>query len=156
MIPDIAPNRCQIVWQRIESLVALIPQYGNDPRLRASIQRLGERLLARAAFSTTAGDFAEAARLLDAADSLGVLAPEIVIAREALATAMQSDEGVVDAAGKTWTMIGPEQVHPANGQTMQKKSVIRLEDADHHSLEMSFIGRDGEHKVMEIRYVREV
>jgi len=70
-------------------------------------------------------------------------------------TAMQTEQGDVDASGTTWTMIGPEQVHPASGEMMRKKSIIRLRDRDHHAMEMSFITADGEQKVMEIHYTRQ-
>ena len=69
-------------------------------------------------------------------------------------TCMQTDQGEIDAAGETWTMIGPEQIHPATGQPMQKKSVIHLQDDDHHSMEMYFKTPEGEMKVMEISYTR--
>jgi len=94
-----------------DTLTALLPQYGSDPRLQASVQRLGERLLSRAAFSTTAGDFTEAGRLLDVASSLGVLAPEIATARASLQVATEdavntdepfnANSAIDDAASET-------------------------------------------------------
>ena len=67
-------------------------------------------------------------------------------------TMMQLETGDVDEAGKEWTMRS-EMVHPEGG-TMSKRTVIALEDVDHHSME-SFFTREGqEFKAMEIRYSR--
>lgn len=65
-------------------LLDLYAQRGDDPRLLASMERLGERLLARAAFATAAARFAEASDLLEAVEALGVLTPELVAARLSL------------------------------------------------------------------------
>ena len=45
-------------------------------------------------------------------------------------TMMQLEKGDVDASGKIWTMVSSFQ-HPSSGQTMSKRSVIRLIDQDH-------------------------
>lgn len=69
-------------------------------------------------------------------------------------TVMQNETGDVDASGKVWTMTG-EMTCPSTGQPMTKKSVITLEDDDHHTMEMYFPGPDGgEFKTMEIKYSR--
>jgi hypothetical protein len=66
---------------------------------------------------------------------------------------MQVDTGNVDDAGKVWTMEGSLPC-PQTGQTMTKRSIITLEDNDHHKMEMFFV-RDGqETKGMEIDYER--
>jgi hypothetical protein len=67
-------------------------------------------------------------------------------------TMMQNQAGTVDEAGKTWTMIG-EMVDPS-GESVRKRSVITLEDDDHHRMEMYFVKGDQEFKGMEIRYTR--
>lgn len=67
-------------------------------------------------------------------------------------TIMQTDRGDVDESGKRWEMIG-EMVGP-DGNTFVKRSVITLEDDDHHSIEMFFKHGDRESKAMEIRYKR--
>ncbi len=69
-------------------------------------------------------------------------------------TAMQTETGDVDTAGKVWTMVG-EMIDPQSGRPMKKRSVIALKDNDHHSMEMFFTTPDGtEAKGMEIQYVR--
>ena len=69
-------------------------------------------------------------------------------------TIMQHETGKLDASGKVWTMIG-EMTDPQSGRPMQKRSVITLEDNDHHRMEMFFPGPDGnELKCMAIRYTR--
>jgi Protein of unknown function (DUF1579) len=67
---------------------------------------------------------------------------------------MQMETGDVDNAGKVWTMLS-EMVNPQTGDPMTKKSVISLIDDDHHSMQMYFVGPDGnEFKGMEIQYTR--
>ncbi|MCA9300870.1 MAG: DUF1579 family protein [Phycisphaerales bacterium] len=61
-------------------------------------------------------------------------------------TMIQTDTGTRD--GDTWTMLGEVP-------SMQKKSVIRLVDPDHHVMEMYFVDPEGnEFKGMEIAYAR--
>ena len=67
-------------------------------------------------------------------------------------TIMQVDAGDVDDSGKRWEMQG-EMVGPT-GDPFVKRSVITLDDEDHHSIEMFFIHGDKESKAMEIRYTR--
>ncbi|MCZ6697550.1 MAG: DUF1579 domain-containing protein [Planctomycetota bacterium] len=69
-------------------------------------------------------------------------------------TFMQHETGDLDASGKAWTMVG-ECTNPQTGQPMQKRSVITLQDNDHHSMAMYFPGPDGQEvKGMEINYTR--
>ena len=73
---------------------------------------------------------------------------------DSASTAMQNEVGDVDESGKVWTMIG-EMTNPQTGQPMQKRSVITLQDNDHHKMELFFSGPDGgESKGMEINYTR--
>jgi len=67
-------------------LLELYGQHGDDARLRASMERLRERLLTRAAFAAAAGRVADASELLDAVAALGMLAPEVEAARISLET----------------------------------------------------------------------
>ena len=62
-------------------LLALQQSYGDEPRVRAAIERLVERLLNRAAFATAAEQFPVAAELLDAAAEFGVLESDVAAAR---------------------------------------------------------------------------
>jgi len=67
---------------------------------------------------------------------------------------MQTESGDLDGTGKVWTMTG-QIPNPQVGGMMTKKSVITLEDDDHHTLTMFFVAPDGnEFKGMEIRYER--
>lgn len=69
-------------------------------------------------------------------------------------TTMQNETGQVDASGKVWEMRG-EMLCPQSKQMFQKRSLIKLQDKDHHSMEMFFTGPDGnEMKTMEINYER--
>ncbi len=69
-------------------------------------------------------------------------------------TFMQSEKGSVDETGKVWTMIG-EMTNPGTGKPMRKRTVITLQDDNHHTMETYFTGPDGsEAKSMEIKYVR--
>jgi len=68
-------------------LLGLNQTRGDDARLLASMERLGERILTRAAFAAAAARFAEATELLDAVDELSVLIPEVEAARMSLGAA---------------------------------------------------------------------
>jgi len=68
-------------------------------------------------------------------------------------TVMQFEAGDVDEAGQVWTMVG-ELPDPRTGGTMTRRTVITVEDGDHHTMEMFFAGDEGENKGMEIRYSR--
>ena len=68
-------------------------------------------------------------------------------------TEMQTEVGEVDTAGRVWTMVG--EITDPKGNTLKKRSVITLEDNDHHKMEMFFSAPDAkEFKAMEIRYER--
>lgn len=72
---------------------------------------------------------------------------------DTVSTQMQSEVGDVDDTGMVWMMVG-EMTDP-KGNAMKKRSVITLEDNDHHKIEMFFSGPDGkESRAMEIRYER--
>ena len=67
---------------------------------------------------------------------------------------MQIERGTVDADGRAWTMFG-EMTNPQTGGKMQKRSVIRLIDENHNSMEAFFsVNGAPEFKSMEIQYVR--
>jgi len=68
-------------------------------------------------------------------------------------TFMMTEQGQVDDSGKVWTMIG-SNTNPETGEPMKKRSVITLNDNDHHMMEMYFETPEGESKSMEIRYER--
>ena len=55
--------------------------------------------------------------------------------------------------GNEWTMRG-ETIFPAFPGPCKKRTVIKVVDADHHTMEMYFDTPDGEMKTMEIRYER--
>ena len=74
------------------ALVALYRVHGDDQRLLDSMERLGERLLTRAAFAAAAGQFTEATELLDAVDTLGILSPEVESARQSMRVAIDIAE----------------------------------------------------------------
>lgn len=68
-------------------------------------------------------------------------------------TMMQVEQGSVDAAGRVWTMKG-EMADPSTGGTMKKRTVITLQDDDHHKMEAYFDQGGNEFKTMEIEYER--
>ena len=70
-------------------LLTLLQDYGAEPRVMASIERLVERLLNRAAFATAAEQFPIAAGLLDAAAEFGVLESDVMAARTWLQQAIE-------------------------------------------------------------------
>ena len=66
---------------------------------------------------------------------------------------MHLERGDLDGDGKSWTMAA-EVPDPGGAGTMIKRSVITLEDEDHHRME-SYHVKDGQpSKTMEITYVR--
>jgi TonB family protein len=67
-----------------ETLAELRDEYGGDSRVLAANLRLAERLLARAAFATSAGNISEAEVFVNAADTLGVLVAEVALARASI------------------------------------------------------------------------
>lgn len=69
-------------------------------------------------------------------------------------TCFQIETGDVDETGRVWTMVG-EMIDPSTGKPIQKRSVITLQDQDHHHMEMYFASPEGgEYRTMEIRYQR--
>jgi Protein of unknown function (DUF1579) len=67
---------------------------------------------------------------------------------------MQLEHGTVDAAGKVWTMFS-EFVHPYSGQTVKKRTEIKLLDQDHHTMTSYMIDGTGhESRTMQIEYQR--
>ncbi len=73
---------------------------------------------------------------------------------DSASTSMQIETGQVDASGNEWTMTS-KFTCPQTKQVMDKRTVIRLIDNDHHSMESYFAGADGnEFKAMEIQYTR--
>jgi len=70
-------------------------------------------------------------------------------------TLIQVESGQVDANGAEWNMYS-SMTNPQTGKPMEKRSIITLQDDDHHSMEMWFREPDGpEVKAMEIRYTRQ-
>ncbi len=76
-------------------ILGLQGQFGEDVRLVAAKERLGERLLTRAAFAAAATDVAQAHELLGAVDALGVLTPEVEAVRSSL-TAVDDATEIVE------------------------------------------------------------
>lgn len=73
---------------------------------------------------------------------------------DSASTFMQTEAGEVDPSGRVWNLVG-EMVNPQDGTLLQKRSVITLEDRDHHRLEMFFTDRTGnEFRAMEVHYTR--
>jgi hypothetical protein len=71
---------------------------------------------------------------------------------DSMSTAIMGESGQCD--GRVWTMTG-EGDDPSTGKKVAKRSVIRLQDRDRHSMEMYYTGPDGtEAKAMEIQYTR--
>jgi hypothetical protein len=67
---------------------------------------------------------------------------------------MQSEVGEVDSTGHVWTMLS-EFIHPATGERVARRSMIRLSDRDHHVMESWMTGPDGrDFRTMEIEYRR--
>ena len=66
---------------------------------------------------------------------------------------MQNETGAVDESGKVWTMRG-EMPDPQTAEPITKRSVITLQDDDHHRMEMYFSKDGQEFKGMEIEYTR--
>lgn len=97
-------------------LLDLYVQRGDDPRLQASMERLGERLLARAAFAAAAGRTEDASELLDAIASLGLLAFEVEAARLSLETIEAAAEADVAEARQS---TGEETEAPVEAEDAQ-------------------------------------
>jgi len=94
------------------SLIELQQDYAADSRLLASMERLGERLLTRAAFATSADRFPEAADLLDAVAALDVLTPELAAARASLLRAEEEAKNAMIAASALANSAPEESASP--------------------------------------------
>lgn len=67
---------------------------------------------------------------------------------------MQNEAGTVDSSGKVWTMTS-EFTNPNDGSTIRKKTEIKLQDADQHTMESFMTAADGnEYRTMIIEYKR--
>ena len=97
-------------------LLDLYGQHGDDARLLASMERLAERLLTRAAFAAAAGRTADASELLDAVTALGLLAPEVEAARMALGTMDTGNEQ--DATQLSPIAAAVTDVEPAEAEEL--------------------------------------
>ena len=114
-------------------LLDLYGQYGDDARLRASMERLGERLLTRAAFAAAAGRVADANELLDAVTALGLLAPEVQAARmslETIETGTQPEAIEIPQIAEEATDIEPEIDELPAPQIVEQGTVASLESED--------------------------
>lgn len=70
-------------------------------------------------------------------------------------TLMQWEHGQVDRSGRVWTMLSTI-TNPQTGEPMEKKSVIRLEGENRHTMEMFAATADGQwQKSMHIEYTRQ-
>jgi len=69
-------------------LLKLRAEYGDDARVSAAAERLGQRLLTDAALATAAAEYTEAEGLLAAVEALGVLDAEVEAARSTLQAAL--------------------------------------------------------------------
>ena len=74
-------NNAYALWQRLSE------DFEGQPELERSGQRLGERLLARAAFAVAENRYAEAQETLTLVGTLGVLEPELAAAQVSLGLA---------------------------------------------------------------------
>jgi hypothetical protein len=72
---------------------------------------------------------------------------------DSASTLMQFESGQVDESGKIWTMTG-EMPDPQGKGSITKRSVITVQDDDHHKIEMFFEKGGQASKGMEISYTR--
>lgn len=95
-----------------EILLDLKEQWGENARLIDSMERLGERLLTRAAFATAAGSFGEASRILRATEALGVLEQDVAAGQRSLqlarATAAEAEAARTAAAAASIAEVPAE------------------------------------------------
>lgn len=66
---------------------------------------------------------------------------------------MQLETGQYNDTDKAWEMHS-EFTHPGTNQPVKRRTVIKLIDDDHHSMEAYMETDDGEAKTMEIQYER--
>ncbi|MEE4163904.1 MAG: TonB family protein [Woeseiaceae bacterium] len=77
-------------------LLELRAEYGDDARVAAAAERLGQRLLTDAALATAAAEYTQAEGLLAAVEALGVLDAEVEAARSTLQAALEEPVPEVD------------------------------------------------------------
>jgi protein TonB len=114
-------------------LLDLKEEWGENARLNASMERLGERLLTRAAFATAAGSFDEASRALRATGALGVLEQDVVAGQRSLqrarAAAATAQSAMAAAAAATNVSDAPDATSsvaavPATPEPVQEPVAI--------------------------------
>lgn len=66
---------------------------------------------------------------------------------------MTTTEGTLDASGKVITLTGP-MFDPTSGKNIPSKTVLRVESADKHIMEMFTVIDGKEAKMMELTYTR--
>lgn len=66
---------------------------------------------------------------------------------------MTTTEGTIDASGKVITLTGP-MLDPQSGKNIPSKTVLRVESADKHTMEMFTVVDGKEAKMMELTYTR--
>lgn len=76
----------------LDLVLALSAESGEDPRVAATANQLGEELLANAGDAMTAGNFSEAGDLINVVGSLGVLEADVEAARAALDAAIAESQ----------------------------------------------------------------
>lgn len=64
-----------------------------------------------------------------------------------------TSEGSIDASNKVITLTGP-MLDPQSGKNIPSKSVLRIESADKHTMEMFTVIDGKEAKMMELTYTR--
>lgn len=105
-------------------VIALREQHGSDERLRATIDRLADRLLTEAAIAAAARDNAEAERLLGAAENLGADSAKIESTRRVLAINAE------DASVKEPTvMAAPSTAPDREAQSLPTEDSITAPDS---------------------------
>ncbi|MFG0328003.1 MAG: DUF1579 family protein [Phycisphaerales bacterium JB037] len=65
----------------------------------------------------------------------------------------QAETGRVDPSGRVWEMTGT-MLNPQTGEPLTKRTIITLQDENHHSMQTYFGTPQGEFKGMEIHYTR--
>ena len=66
---------------------------------------------------------------------------------------MATEQGDFDASSTSWTMLG--EMSMPGGVKCAKRSVIKVNSDNEHTMDMYFTGPDGqENKGMHIKYVR--
>ena len=116
-------------------MIELYQDHNADLRFLTSLERLGERLLTRAAFASAADRIPEATEYLDAADTLGVLTAEVAAAREALQSAVEElpmpTPAPVESAPPTnaAATISPRELDDASTMTFAAEEQASVSDS---------------------------